>query len=163
MTKLNGELIATPSPNHPGNWAYRMLADGTLLETQLTREEWRELHAKALAKSSAKLHARVFNHPLNQAALKLLEKVGVRPQDARQDQVMPVLQLPLSLLDDQDQRIPVLSDYARSLKLQWAALQLLRHLTPDELLAGSPQEAAEAVANELQMSDPKDPSTLKLA
>lgn len=53
MNPLTGELFAYPSPNRPGFWAYRQLADGTLLETELTREEWHALHDDWAAKNNA--------------------------------------------------------------------------------------------------------------
>jgi len=56
MNSLAGELLAYPSPNRPGFWVYRKLADGSLLETELTREEWQAVHEAALGLERASPH-----------------------------------------------------------------------------------------------------------
>jgi hypothetical protein len=56
MNSLAGELLAYPSPNRPGFWVCRKLADGSLLETELTREEWQAVHEAALGLKRVSSH-----------------------------------------------------------------------------------------------------------
>ncbi|MBI2497948.1 MAG: hypothetical protein HYV75_08590, partial [Opitutae bacterium] len=92
------------------------------------------------------MNAQLSNHPLNRAALVLLRRAQVTPGEARSAKAMPVLLLPMSLLDEKDDRQAVLSDYARNDQMQALALKRLSQvLTPDELLNGTPEQAAEQV------------------
>jgi hypothetical protein len=79
MNILPGKLIASPSPNHPGFWAYRQLEDGTVLETELTKEEWHALHNAAMAEMNQRIDDMNARHALNGAAMTLILRTTERP------------------------------------------------------------------------------------
>lgn len=86
-------------------------------------------------------------NPLNRAALLILRKAGSPPSRSG----VPILDLPLAILDPADERLPVITDWASTPEKAQAALDLLsKALTPDELTAGTPEQAAGQVADELQ-------------
>ena len=78
MVELSGELVAYPCPNKQGLWAYLKFADGTLLEVELTREEWFALHERHRTKELDKIR-KLHQHPLNQVSKKLLGRAKEYP------------------------------------------------------------------------------------
>ena len=146
--------MATPSPSHPGSWAYRMLGDGTLLETELTREEWLELHAKASPKERENL-SRLNEHPLNRAAVLVLKKAGINPQSCPPE-VMPLLDLAISCLAERDkmgERLMTITHWGSSAENQRKALSRLEQagVSPTELEGMDIEAAAQWVVAELVM------------
>lgn len=79
MTTLAGKLIASPSPNRPGFWAYRQLESGTVLETELTKEEWFTLHNAATEEMNQRIDDLNARHPLNVAAIELIRRAEEYP------------------------------------------------------------------------------------
>src|SRR5579883_1619727 len=79
MTNLAGKLIASPIPNRPGSWAYRLLEDGRVLETELTKEEWHALHNAAMAEMNQRIDEMNAQHPLNVAAMELIRRAKEYP------------------------------------------------------------------------------------
>jgi hypothetical protein len=75
MNDLSGKLIAYPTPGRAGFWAYRQLRSGHLLEVELTTEEWGQLRERTSLARTKEIH-RLNQHPLNQAALRRLNKEG---------------------------------------------------------------------------------------
>jgi hypothetical protein len=96
--------------------------------------------------------AQLSKHPLNQAALMVLQRSGTRRTSLPPD-LMPVLVLATSELmeaNELDNRLQALSQWSASLQQQQAALAILaKVLEPAELLSGTPLETAEQIANEL--------------
>src|SRR4051812_25971416 len=74
---LAGELIIE-APNRPGFWAYRQLPDGSLLEIQLTSNEWHQVREQWLAKANVQID-QLNQHPLNVAARDLILRSGEHP------------------------------------------------------------------------------------
>ncbi len=78
LNSLPGDLVVHPSAVRPGFWALRRLADGRLLEVELTQGEWQALEDVASAAKYAKIKE-LNRHPLNQAAAERLSQLGVAP------------------------------------------------------------------------------------
>jgi hypothetical protein len=102
MNNLAGKLIASPSPNRPGFWAYRQLEDGTMLETELTNAEWHALHTWAVAEMNQRIDAPNAQHPLNIAALELIQQTTEQPGNPGSMHWLHVLSLASLGLVDQE-------------------------------------------------------------
>jgi hypothetical protein len=74
VASLAGELIPA-TLDRAGYWAYRLLPEGRLLETEVTREEWHRLGDECMAQMNARVDA-LNQHPLNVAALEVLRREG---------------------------------------------------------------------------------------
>ena len=159
MNPLAGELLAYPSPNRPGFWVYRKLANGTLLETELTREEWHALHDAAMAETNAKIDS-MNQHPLNVAALTLLRRAGEVPFQLGALQQLHVLSLAqIALPNDSEGKEdqPPWSQFAAlvsNVARMGAALRQLEDagVESDDLLAREPADAARYILDELGIS-----------
>jgi len=81
---LAGKLIAFPTPNRPGFWAYRILDDDTALETELTREEWQMLHESEAA-TKKRIEAALCNCDLPMARKEIQEFHTILNQQAQAD------------------------------------------------------------------------------
>lgn len=152
---LPGKLLPYPMPNQPGFWAYRKLDDGTLLETELTQEEWQALHDEALAEENARID-RLNEHPLNQAALELLRRAGDSPIQVGALMQMQILSLAMLVLPDADGKedMPPWTQFAAwtsdAAHMQAGFRRLIAAgIEPGDLLAEEPREAAALILNEL--------------
>jgi hypothetical protein len=147
---LPGELIAYPLPNQPGWWAYRELSNGQVLEVELTREEWFQLHERHHDEELDKKRD-LDKHPLNQAALTVLDEAGERPLANE----ICLISLARYALDDDtpnwDYRLLALSDWSRSLGTMQKAIWVLEHggVTPEDLLSENLEDAAEEILRQL--------------
>jgi hypothetical protein len=150
MADLAGELIAFPLPNKPGMWAYRKLANDEVLEVQLTKEEWLQLHGRHHQEELDKIRA-LDKHPLNQAARTVLDEAGERPFANE----ICLISLARYALDDDtpnwDYRLLALSDWSRSLGTMQKAIWMLEHggVTPEDLLSEKLEDAAELILRHL--------------
>jgi hypothetical protein len=153
---LAGKLIASPSPNRPGCWAYRQLEDGTLLETELTRDEWHALRNAAVAEMNARIDAMNTHHPLNIAALELLRRTTERPGNPGSMHWLHILSLAsLGLVDKEGNK----GDRAWEQFAGWTsgedemskALRCLENaeIDPAYLRTLSPADAARLILDEL--------------
>ncbi len=164
---LAGELLAHPMPNRQGSWAYRMLPDNTLLEVELTQEEWSCLHGEAIATKNARIQE-LNAHPLNQAVLGLLlgllKVVGTGPHQSSsgssQSGVLDKLHVlslaELALPHDESQESEAAWDgfliVTGSVARMEAALSSLeQELDADALTARTPLEAAHLILSALEL------------
>ena len=93
------------------------------------------------------------SHPLNRAAQTLLQKSGHLAQE-KHPKLMPLLLLATEHLSEEnelDDRLPLLARWGANLENQAKALSCLQAggLNPQDLLAGTPEQAAEQVIAEL--------------
>jgi hypothetical protein len=156
-TSLAGELIAE-APERPGFWAYRLLADGRLLETELTSEEWRRLHEERMAKMNATID-RLNQHPLNVAALELLREIGAPCGSGGTLQWLHILSLAAEGLscDEGNEDEPPWSEFivwVQDVASMKAALSKLEDagVAADDLGSRDAHDAAQLVLGELGVS-----------
>jgi hypothetical protein len=148
---LRGKLIAYPLPNQPGWWAYRELSNGQVLEVELTREEWFELHERHQQKVLDKICA-LDKHPLNQAARNILKKAGIG--GPFQGEICLISLARYALDDDTpncDYRLLALSEWSRSSGTMQKAIWVLEEagVMPEDLLSEEFEDAAEVILRQL--------------
>jgi len=156
MSILTGKLVTSPSPDRPGFWAYRQLEDGTLLETELTKEEWFAVHNAATAEMNRRIDDLNAAHPLNAAALELIRRTKGQPGNAGAMRWLHVLSLAsLGLVgEDGNQDDRAWEQFAGWASSEEAMTKALRHLEsaeidPEHLLKLPPADAARLILDEL--------------
>ena len=150
MVELSGELLAYPCPNKPGWWAYREFMDGTILEVELTKEEWFALHERHRTKELDKIW-KLNQHPLNQASNKLLERAK---ESSFPDEIHLISLARFAFAEDVpdwDERFVVLNDWAISLGTMHKAILVLEEeeVTPEDLLSCTLEDAARLILKHL--------------
>jgi hypothetical protein len=148
MSSLGGKLIALPRPDRPGSWAYRVLEDGTLLETQLTTAERRQLDDHVDAKRRARI-AVLNQHPLNQAAKKRLEQDGHRPLG----EDLHLLELAIGADPEEGMGDTglLLAEWIRTVERQQMALETLENcVSPDEVAELAYDQVLDCILGGLQ-------------
>lgn len=144
--ELPGELIAYPSPNQPGWWAYRLLSNGVLLTVELTEAEWFELHEREHQKSLEKIRE-LDRHPLNIAARTVLERAGEYPLSNE----ICLISLGRFAFDegvpDWHDGLTALNEWGRSLGSMQKAVWVLEEaeVTPEQLLSLDLAQASQLV------------------
>jgi hypothetical protein len=150
MVELSGELVAYPLPNQQGLWAYRQFTDGTMLEVELTKEEWFALHERHRTKELDKIR-KLNQHPLNQASNKLLERAK---ESSLPDEIYLISLARFAFAEDVpdwNERFMALNDWTISLGTMYKAILVLeeKEVTPEDLLSCTLKDAARLVLNHL--------------
>jgi hypothetical protein len=154
MTNLAGKLIASPSPNRPGSWAYRLLEDGRVLETELTKEEMIALRDAAMAEMNQRIDEINAGHPLNVAAMDLIRRANEYPGNPGSMHWLHILSLASLGLADYDGNSEAreqLAYWTTGEETMTKALRCLENaeMDPEQLLTLSPIEAARLILDEL--------------
>lgn len=154
MNNRAGKLIASPSPNRPGFWAYRQFEDGTLEETQLTKEEWHALHNAAMAEMNQRIDDLNARHPLNVAAMTLILRTTERPGNLGAMHWLHTLALASLGLADYEENSEAWEQFAfwtSSEEAMTKALHCLENaeMDPEYLLTLPPVDAARLILDEL--------------
>jgi hypothetical protein len=157
LRSLGGKLIAFPRPDRPGYWVYRELEDGSLLETELAREEWHRLLEEDLARKNARVDV-LNQHPLNVAALGALRRAreGAGGQGSlRWLHVLSLASLGLPCEEGKEDE-PPWSDFIRwteNVSTMEAALCQLEEagVTADDVSCEDPEAAAQMILCELEV------------
>jgi hypothetical protein len=158
---LAGELMANPSPERPGFWAYRVAPDGSLLETQLTPEEWHKIQEQAVADMNARIDV-LNQHPLNASALEIMRRLGQIPTSGgilNRLHILSLATLALPCNEDSGDEPPWLAFAGRCRSvgsMENALLELEESgVTPADLTGQSPEQArkaAQLVLNGLEIN-----------
>ena len=158
MTPLAGRLLAYPMPNRPGCWAYRQLADGRLLDIELSLDEWHALHDQALADLNQKVD-RLNQHPLNLAALELLHHYRLSVGSPGGLKWIHILSLAIIGLPDGKgkENDPPWSQFtiltSGPAQMEAALIRLEEaNVEPHELSAMEPEEAARTILSALELN-----------
>lgn len=154
MSNLAGTLIASPSPNRPGFWAYRQLENGTVLETELTKEEWFEVHNAAMAEMNQRLDDMNVKHPLNVAAMTLIQRTTEPPGNPGAKHWLHILALASLGLEDYDDNSEAWEQFAHWTSGEEAMAKAVRclenaEIDPEYLLKLPPTDAARLILDEL--------------
>jgi hypothetical protein len=150
MVQLPGELIVHHLSNKPGWWAYRELPTGVLLEVELTKEEWFQLHEQHRQKDLETIRD-LDKHPLNIAARTLLERAHEYPLPNE----IALISLGRFAFDedvpDWNEAFMALNDWARTSGTMQKAIRVLEEaeVTPEELLSLTLVDAAQLVLEHL--------------
>ena len=150
MVDLAGELLAYPLPNKPGWWAYRELSDSHVLEVELTKEEWFQLHERHHQMELERIRE-LDKHPLNIAARTLLEEAKEHPLPNK----IALISLARYAFDEDesycDEANMILADWGRSPGTMQKAIWVLEEadLAPQDLLSHDLVEAAQLVLEHL--------------
>lgn len=158
MSILAGKLIASPSPSRNGFWAYRQLEDGTVLETELTKEEWHALRDDAMSEMNRRIDRLNASHPLNVAALELIRRTMDRPGNPGAMHWLHILSLASLGLGDDDgnQDHQAWEQFARWTSGEESMANALHclevaELDPDYLRSLPPADAARLILDELEI------------
>lgn len=154
MTNLAGKLITSPVPNRPGSWAYRLLEDGKVLETELTKEEWHALHDAAMAEMNQRIDEVNAQHPLNVAAMELIRLAKEYPGNAGAMHWLHILSLASLGFGDYEENSEAWEQFAHWTSGEEAMTKAVRCLENNEidaeyLLTLSPADAARLILGEL--------------
>ena len=154
-SQLVGSIVDYPTPNRPGYWASRLMPNQSLLEIELTREEWHRLHEEAVALDNKRIR-KLNEHPLNQAALHLLKTAGTGSFQSgalAQIHLLSLAQLAIAdAVSEDDLAWQRIAECAHSVESMRAAVsRLAEEFEAEELMTMQPREAAHLILSVLEV------------